>query len=111
MRHSTIIGSGLLLCLACASAQAQQSDTQVKVDGSEIRIRDASGATVVGETLAAGIHTGGVEFSAQWLEAGFQMVTLTSDANCMTRMASAMLAEVRGKAGLETVASGSGAAY
>jgi 4-hydroxy-2-oxoheptanedioate aldolase len=61
--------------------------------------------------VAAGIHTGGVEFSARWLERGFQMVTLTSDANCLTRMASLMLADVRQKAGLAPVSSGPASVY
>jgi 4-hydroxy-2-oxoheptanedioate aldolase len=53
--------------------------------------------------VAAGIHTGGVEFSARWLERGFQMVTLTSDAACITRMASMMLREVRERSGVPPI--------
>jgi 4-hydroxy-2-oxoheptanedioate aldolase len=50
--------------------------------------------------VAAGIHTGGPAFSARWLDAGFQMVTLTSDANCMVRSAQELLRDLRERTGL-----------
>jgi len=52
--------------------------------------------------VAAGIHTGGTAFSAKWLRMGFQMVTLTSDANCLVRAAQAQLRELRELTGLAT---------
>jgi 4-hydroxy-2-oxoheptanedioate aldolase len=49
--------------------------------------------------VVAGIHTGGVAFSASAIERGFQMVTLTSDAGCLIRAAQEQLRELRDKSG------------
>jgi len=49
--------------------------------------------------VVAGIHTGGPTFSARWAKLGFQMVTLTSDANCLTRAAQEQMQEFRAKTG------------
>jgi hypothetical protein len=46
MRHPAIIGGSLLLCLACAAAQAQRSDTRARVDGAAVHARDANGSAV-----------------------------------------------------------------
>ena len=46
--------------------------------------------------VAAGIHTGGAPFSAAKVKEGFQMVTLTSDGQAMTRGSQAQLREYRG---------------
>ncbi len=50
--------------------------------------------------VAGGIHTGGPEFSAKWVELGFQMVTLTSDANCLVRSAQELLRDMRQRSGV-----------
>jgi len=57
-----------------------------------LRIRDACRANDV----AAGIHTSSVEFSQRYLELGFNLVTLGSDARFMAGAAAASLAKVRG---------------
>ena len=44
--------------------------------------------------VAAGIHTGGPAFTRRFLDQGFQMVTLTSDAVAMTRGVRAQLEEL-----------------
>jgi len=46
--------------------------------------------------VAAGIHTASVEFSARYLEAGFNFVTLGTDSGFMMKAAVADLAAVRG---------------
>ncbi|MEX1023116.1 MAG: aldolase/citrate lyase family protein [Dehalococcoidia bacterium] len=46
--------------------------------------------------VAPGIHTGSLEFTQKWLEAGFQMVTLGSDVGFMRAKAGADLAAARG---------------
>ncbi len=46
--------------------------------------------------VPAGIHTGGVEWTRRRLEAGFDFVTLGSDAGFMMQAAAAGLAEARG---------------
>ena len=50
--------------------------------------------------VAGGIHTGGPEYSAKWVQAGFQMVTLTSDANCLVRSAQELLRDMHQRTGL-----------
>lgn len=50
--------------------------------------------------VVGGIHTGGPAYSARWVERGFQMVTLTSDANCLVRAAQQALADMRDRTGL-----------
>ena len=50
--------------------------------------------------VAPGMHTGSLEFTKKWLEAGFQMVTLGSDAGFMRAKASADLAAARGDTGV-----------
>jgi len=45
--------------------------------------------------IATGIHTSSVEYTRKYLEAGFNMVTLGSDAGFMMRAAASDLAEVR----------------
>lgn len=50
--------------------------------------------------VVAGIHTGGVNFSAKWIEAGFQMVTLTSDAGCLAKAAADQIRELRDRCGV-----------
>jgi len=61
--------------------------------------------------VAAGIHTGGVAYSAKWLKLGFQMVTLTSDANCLVRAAQQQLRELREETGLATAVGDRAAVY
>ena len=60
-----------------------------------LRIRDACRANGV----AAGIHTSSVEFTRRYLDLGFNLVTLGSDARFMAKAAVADLAEVRGTPG------------
>src|SRR5690606_16132635 len=49
--------------------------------------------------VAPGMHTGSLEYSKKWLEAGFQMVTLGSDVGFMRAKAAADLASARGDTG------------
>ncbi len=63
------------------------------------RILDAAKA----HGVAPGIHTGSAEYSARYLKAGFQMVTLGSDRGFMAAKASADLAAVRGESGVRAV--------
>ncbi len=58
--------------------------------------------------IAAGIHTGGGAQARQYLEQGFSMVTIATDAAILRAAAAAQLAIVRGTA---TDAGGSGAGY
>ncbi len=51
--------------------------------------------------VAPGIHTGSLEFTKKWLEAGFQMVTLGSDVGFMRARAGADLAAARGDTGTQ----------
>ncbi len=60
-----------------------------------LRIRDACRENGV----AAGIHTSSVEFTRRYLDLGFNLVTLGSDARFMAKAAVADLAEVRGVPG------------
>lgn len=53
--------------------------------------------------VAPGIHTGSVEFTTRWLQAGFQMVTLGADRAFMSRQAAADLAAVRAATKVEPV--------
>jgi 4-hydroxy-2-oxoheptanedioate aldolase len=53
--------------------------------------------------VAPGMHTGSLEFTKKWLEAGFQMVTLGSDAGFMRAKATADLAAARGDTGVPKV--------
>ncbi|MQC17057.1 MAG: 2,4-dihydroxyhept-2-ene-1,7-dioic acid aldolase [Chloroflexi bacterium] len=53
--------------------------------------------------VASGMHTGSLEFTKMWLEAGFQMVTLGSDAGFMRAKAVADLAAARGDTGVQKV--------
>ena len=46
--------------------------------------------------VAAGIHTGSIEYTQKYLELGFNFVTLGSDAGHMTKHAARELAEARG---------------
>jgi 4-hydroxy-2-oxoheptanedioate aldolase len=48
--------------------------------------------------VAAGIHTGSVEYSRKYLEEGFQFVTLGSDGGFLARAAAADLREIRNTA-------------
>ncbi|MHB8578120.1 MAG: HpcH/HpaI aldolase family protein [Dehalococcoidia bacterium] len=61
--------------------------------------------------VAAGIHTGGVAFSAGAIERGFQMVTLTSDANCIVRSAQEQLKDFRGRTGMQAAAAPKASVY
>ena len=45
--------------------------------------------------VAAGIHTGSVDYANQWLSMGFQMVTLGSDTGFLRRRAAQELAAIR----------------
>jgi 4-hydroxy-2-oxoheptanedioate aldolase len=53
--------------------------------------------------VAPGMHTGSLEFTKKWLEAGFQMVTLGSDAGLHARQGGADLAAARGDTGVPKV--------
>ena len=53
--------------------------------------------------VAPGMHTGSLEFSKMWLEAGFQMVTLGSDGGFMRAKAVADLSAARGDTGVPRV--------
>ncbi|MCK9486094.1 MAG: aldolase/citrate lyase family protein [Dehalococcoidia bacterium] len=48
--------------------------------------------------VAPGIHTGSLEYTTKWLQAGFQMVTLGSEVGFMRAKAGADLAAARGDA-------------
>ena len=50
--------------------------------------------------VAPGCHTGSVEYTTKWLDAGFQMVTLGSDGAFMRRQADADLAAAREQTGV-----------
>ncbi len=50
--------------------------------------------------VAPGIHTGSLEFTKKWLQAGFQMVTLGSEVGFMRAKAGADLAAARGDTGV-----------
>lgn len=53
--------------------------------------------------VAPGMHTGSLEYTKLWLEAGFQMVTLGSDVGFMRAKAGADLAAARGDTGTPKV--------
>jgi 4-hydroxy-2-oxoheptanedioate aldolase len=61
-----------------------------------LRIRDACKR----HNVVAGIHTGGVDYSQKWIDEGFQMVTLTSDANCMVKAAQEQIRDLRERCGV-----------
>ena len=50
-----------------------------------------------GYPMLAAYHDGSLEFTTKWLKAGFQMVTLGSDAGFMRAKAGADLAAARGE--------------
>lgn len=50
--------------------------------------------------VAPGIHTGSLEYTTKWLQAGFQMVTLGSEVGFMRAKAGADLAAARGDTGI-----------
>ena len=56
--------------------------------------------------IAAGIHTGGIEYTQKYLELGFNFVTLGSESGHMTKNAAKELAAARGIA--ETKREGTG---
>lgn len=53
--------------------------------------------------IAAGIHTGSLEFTKRYLEQGFNLVTLGSDAGFMARLARQELVAARADTGTEKV--------
>lgn len=53
--------------------------------------------------VAPGMHTGSLEYTKKWLEAGFQMVTLGSDVGFMRAKAASDLAAARGDTGTPKV--------
>ena len=53
--------------------------------------------------VAPGMHTGSVEYTTRYLQAGFQMVTLGADRAFMARQAGADLAAARAAAGVAAV--------
>jgi 4-hydroxy-2-oxoheptanedioate aldolase len=61
--------------------------------------------------IAAGIHSASAAFSAGAIQRGFQMVTLTSDANSMVRGAQEQLQDLRKRVGMEPVAAGAARVY
>ena len=56
--------------------------------------------------VTAGCHTGSVEYTTKWLDAGFQMVTLGADGAFMRRAADADLAAAREQTGVPPVRGG-----
>ncbi|MFN8559036.1 MAG: aldolase/citrate lyase family protein [Dehalococcoidia bacterium] len=61
--------------------------------------------------VAAGIHTGGAPFTAKKLKEGFQMVTLATDGQGMTRGVQAQVAELASLMGTESKAVSGGGPY
>jgi 4-hydroxy-2-oxoheptanedioate aldolase len=56
--------------------------------------------------VAAGIHTGSLEYTTRYLQQGFNMVTLGADAGFMMRLAMQELLAARSNASIEAVEPG-----
>ena len=53
--------------------------------------------------MAAGVHTGSLEYTVKWLQAGFDTAMLNNDVGFIRQAAGAQLAEARSTTGVANV--------